>query len=76
MACLINSAGKSGNNPRKHSTIAIRRAIQNAGIEDFRVHDFRHTCASRLVQNGMTVQETAHIFRAFKYRNHHALCTS
>lgn len=52
---------KSGNNPRKHSTIAIRRAIENAGIEDFRVHDFRHTCASRLVQNGMTVQETAHI---------------
>lgn len=52
---------KSGNNPRKHSTIAIRRAILNAGIEDFRVHDFRHTCASRLVQNGMTVQETAHI---------------
>ncbi|WP_206483665.1 hypothetical protein [Thalassotalea sp. G2M2-11] len=38
---------KSGNNPRKHSTIAIRRAIENAGIEDFRVHDFRHTCASR-----------------------------
>ena len=52
---------KSGNSPRKHSTIAIRRAIQNAGIEDFRVHDFRHTCASRLVQNGMTVQEAAHI---------------
>lgn len=41
--------------------LAIRRAILNAGIEDFRVHDFRHTCASRLVQNGMTVQETAHI---------------
>jgi len=52
---------KSGQNPRKHSTIAIRRAILNAGIEDFRVHDFRHTCASRLVQNGMTIQETAHI---------------
>jgi len=47
---------KSGHNPRKHSSIAIRRAILNAGIEDF-----RNTCASRLVQNGMTVQETAHI---------------
>ncbi|MDX2370849.1 MAG: site-specific integrase [Colwellia sp.] len=52
---------KSGQNPRKHSTIAIRRAIANAGIEDFRVHDFRHTCASRLVQNGMTIQEVGHI---------------
>ena len=52
---------KSGQNPRKHSTIAIRRAILNAGIEDFRVHDFRHTCASRLVQNGMTIQEVGHI---------------
>jgi integrase len=48
---------KNGNNPRKYTTIAIRRAILNAGIEDFRVHDFRHTCASRLVQNGITVQE-------------------
>jgi integrase len=48
----------SGNNPRKHSTIAIRRAIQNAGIEDFRVHDFRHTFARRLVQNAVAVQET------------------
>ena len=47
---------KSGQNPRKDSTIAIRRAILNADMEDFRVHDFRHTCASRLVQNGMTVQ--------------------
>ncbi|WP_303046025.1 tyrosine-type recombinase/integrase [Thalassotalea sp. PP2-459] len=39
----------------------MRRAIENAGIEGFRGHDFRQTCASRLVQNGMTVQETAHI---------------
>ncbi|MFT4757297.1 MAG: integrase, partial [Vicingaceae bacterium] len=35
------------------------RAITNAGIEDFKVHDFRHTCASRLVQNGLTIQEVA-----------------
>ncbi len=52
---------KSGNNPRKHSTIAIRRAIKSAGIEDFRIHDFRHACASRLVQNGLNIQEVSFI---------------
>ncbi|QCZ92181.1 tyrosine-type recombinase/integrase [Salinimonas iocasae] len=50
---------KSGNQPRQHATISIRKAIDNAGIENFKVHDFRHTCASRLVQNGLTIQEVA-----------------
>jgi len=50
---------KTGRNPRKHATTSIRKAIKRAGIEDFRVHDFRHTCASRMVQNGLTIQETA-----------------
>lgn len=52
---------KSGKQPRNHSTISIRKAIANAGIEDFKVHDLRHTCASRLVQNGLTIQEVAMI---------------
>jgi integrase len=52
---------KTGKNPRKHATTSIRKAIERAGIEDFRVHDFRHTCASRMVQNGLTIQETAMI---------------
>ncbi|WP_373295198.1 tyrosine-type recombinase/integrase [Psychrosphaera saromensis] len=41
--------------------MSIRRAIANAGIDDFRVHDFRHTCASRLVQNSFNLKETAHV---------------
>lgn len=52
---------KTNKNPRKHSTISIRRAIKNAGINDFRVHDLRHSAATKLIRNGMTLQETAHI---------------
>lgn len=50
---------KSGNQPRKHSTKSIRNALKKVGIEDFRVHDFRHTCASRLVQSGMGIQSVS-----------------
>jgi integrase len=48
---------KTGLNARKHSTISIRKAIKNCGIEDFRVHDLRHTAATKLVRNGMSLQE-------------------
>jgi len=52
---------KSGINPRKHSTISIRKAIKNCGITDFRLHDLRHHAATKLIRNGMSLQETAHI---------------
>lgn len=52
---------KTGNNPRKHSTISIRRAIKNAGITDFRLHDLRHHAATKLIRNGMSLQETAYV---------------
>jgi len=52
---------KSGKNPRKHSTISIRKAIKNCGINDFKIHDLRHHAATKLIRNGMTLQETAHV---------------
>jgi integrase len=50
---------KSGKKPRNHSTIAIRNAMQKIGLTDFRVHDLRHTFASRLIRNNCTIQEAA-----------------
>lgn len=50
-----------GSGPRNHSTIAIKRAMKRAGIKDCKIHDLRHTCASRLVQNGMSLYEVASI---------------
>ena len=43
--------------PRKNSNIAIRRAIRRAGLKDCTIHTFRHTHASRLIQNGLSIYE-------------------
>jgi integrase len=47
--------------PRGYAPIAIRKAFTRAGLKNFRIHDLRHTCASRLVQNGMSLYEVANI---------------
>jgi integrase len=46
---------------RGYSAMSIRKAIQRAGLRDCRIHTLRHTHASRLVQNGMSVYEVKEI---------------
>jgi integrase len=52
-----NSDGES----RGYCTQSIRKAILRAGIQNCRVHTLRHTHASRLIQNGMSVYEVREI---------------
>ncbi len=46
---------------RGYCTHSIRKAIVRAGLKDCRVHTLRHTHASRLIQNGMSVYEVREI---------------
>ena len=46
---------------RGYCTHSIRKAIARAGLKDCRVHTLRHTHASRLIQNGMSVYEVREI---------------
>lgn len=48
-------------NARGYSTQSIRKAILRAGLQNCRVHTLRHTLASRLIQNGMSVYEVREI---------------
>lgn len=47
--------------PRGYASLAIRRAIRKAGLADTKIHTLRHTHASRLVQNGMSVYEVREV---------------
>ena len=61
-----NSAGRyvfsnRNGDARGYSAMSIRKAIKRAGLRDCRIHTLRHTHASRLVQNGMSVYEVKEI---------------
>lgn len=47
--------------PRGYVSQAIRKALRNAGLDDCRIHTLRHTHASRLVQNGLSVYEVREV---------------
>ena len=50
---FTNKAGAA----RGYSSIAIRKAVSRAGLTDCTIHTLRHTHASRLIQNGLSVYE-------------------
>ena len=52
---------EKGDGPRNHATNGIKKAMKRAGVKEFTIHDFRHTCASRLIQNGLSLYEVASI---------------
>lgn len=47
--------------PRGPSRQGIRRAIKRAGLLDVTVHTFRHTHATRLIQNGLSIYEVKNV---------------
>jgi integrase len=46
---------------RGYASQAIRKAFRKVGLADCRIHTLRHTHASRLIQNGMSVYEVREI---------------
>lgn len=54
---FTNQAG----GPRGYTEKGIKRAFKQAGLSDVTIHDLRHTCASRLIQNGMSLYEVSNI---------------
>jgi integrase len=50
-------AGQSLNNPQK----CFNRALKQAGIGDFRIHDLRHTHASIAINNGASLYEVQNL---------------
>ena len=49
--------GRKPDTPVKQPRCSFRRILKEAGIEDFRIHDLRHTFASHMVQSGATLFE-------------------
>jgi len=46
---------------REHPPVAIRCALDDTGLQDFTIHDFRKAFASRLAVAGISIQKIAHM---------------
>ena len=68
---LLSSRARHSNGPfvfenrngkaRNYAPIAIRKAFHRSGLSDCTIHTLRHTHASRLIQNGMSIYEVKEI---------------
>jgi len=47
--------------PRRYTGTTLRRAFLRVGLDDCSAHTLRHTHASRLIQNGMSIYEVKEI---------------
>ena len=47
--------------PRGYDSQSIRKALKRAGLSDCTIHTLRHTHASRLIQNGLSLYEVKEI---------------
>jgi integrase len=53
--------GKPNGQRRKSIRTAWKKALERAGIEDFRFHDLRHTAASRVVMRGGSLYDAGRL---------------
>ncbi len=58
-AVYVFSNKKGG--PRGYAGRAVAKALRRSGLTDCTIHTLRHTLASRLVQNGMSIYEVREI---------------
>lgn len=58
---LFPSKDPARRNPSSMIRKAFQKALKESGIENFKYHDLRHTCASHLAMNGATQGELMEI---------------
>lgn len=54
-------SNKNGSVKTSEGARGIRNAIKRAGLDDFTIHDLRHSYASRLVQAGLPLQQVSEL---------------